>query len=422
MFLIETRKKAGEMQRLRNIGGMEHVVAVDCTGEGRSRGGGLACIWGSTVEVSLASMSLNHMMLEIKHVYEEESMWVTGIYGHPETSNKRKTWELIRSLTPPPETPWLCFGDFNEILSAGEKRGGNNFNFDGAKAFQETLDDCGLTDLGFFGYKYTWSNRRRAPDTIEERLDRATANDKWKQIWTSSEVNHLPRFRSDHNPIAISISKRKKQKKKKVRLYRFEESWLRSEDCEQIVKHSWPGSGGDITTKLGCVAANLTEWADIFIGSIPKRIKGLLADLKKLQATTQTENVRKMTLDKEKELEELLRMEEVMWSQRSRATWLAHGDRNTKFFHRKASQRQSRNQIERLKDDQGVVWREEDDIENVLTNYFQGLFTSTNPQNCEALTLLVGNRVTEEHRTWLDTPFIEEEVRMALNKCTLQNP
>lgn len=116
-----------------------------------------------------------------------------------------------------------------------------------------------------------------------------------------------------------------------MRLYRFEESWLRSEDCEQIVKHSWSGSGGDITTKLGCVAANLTEWADISIGSIPKRIKGLLADLKKLQATTQTENVRKMTLDKEKELEELLRMEEVMWSQRSRATWLAHGDRNTVF-------------------------------------------------------------------------------------------
>lgn len=49
-----------------------------------------------------------------------------------------------------------------------------------------------------------------------------------------------------------------------------------------------------------------------------------------------------------KEINETLIREEVIWIQRSRALWLKCGDRNTKFFHAIASQRQRRNRIEGL--------------------------------------------------------------------------
>jgi hypothetical protein len=39
----------------------------------------------------------------------------------------------------------------------------------------------------------------------------------------------------------------------------------------------------------------------------------------------------------ENKLDDLLRHEETWWAQRAKANWLQQGDKNTKFFHYKAS-------------------------------------------------------------------------------------
>ena len=43
--------------------------------------------------------------------------------------------------------------------------------------------------------------------------------------------------------------------------------------------------------------------------------------------------------DLKKEILELLGQEEKLWQQRSYVHWLSSGDKNTSFFHNKASQR-----------------------------------------------------------------------------------
>lgn len=65
-------------------------------------------------------------------------------------------------------------------------------------------------------------------------------------------------------------------------MYRFEEMWLSNEDYGQVVQHSWPGGRRNITSKLGNVSANLVKWADETFGSLPNKIKNLLATLKSL--------------------------------------------------------------------------------------------------------------------------------------------
>jgi hypothetical protein len=65
-----------------------------------------------------------------------------------------------------------------------------------------------------------------------------------------------------------------------------------------------------------------------------------------------------------------LKQEEVLWRQRSRAVWLKDGDKNTKFFHGKASQRKKTNAIKKLKDEDGIWWHGQDKVEEVLIDFF----------------------------------------------------
>ena len=51
--------------------------------------------------------------------------------------------------------PWLCASDFNEIAKTYEKMGGRLRPNVQIKNFRDVLDECGLMDLDFVGYKFT---------------------------------------------------------------------------------------------------------------------------------------------------------------------------------------------------------------------------------------------------------------------------
>ena len=67
--------------------------------------------------------------------------------------------------------------------------------------FRDSLDFCGLKDLGFSGLPYTWSNRRFDGQMIWVRLDRAVASADWMLKFPSVRVHHVPGYSSDHKPI-----------------------------------------------------------------------------------------------------------------------------------------------------------------------------------------------------------------------------
>ena len=67
--------------------------------------------------------------------------------------------------------------------------------------FRDSLDFCGLKDLGFSGLPYTWSNRRFDGQMIWVRLDRAVALADWMLKFPSVRVHHVPGYSSDHKPI-----------------------------------------------------------------------------------------------------------------------------------------------------------------------------------------------------------------------------
>lgn len=50
--------------------------------------------------------------------------------------------------------------------------------------------------------------------------------------------------------------------------------------------------------------------------------------------------------------------------------WLEHGDKNTKFFHRKTEQRSKTNSIKKIKDEHGHWWSGEAHNKRLLINFF----------------------------------------------------
>jgi hypothetical protein len=118
--------------------------------------------------------------------------------------------------------------------------------------------------------------------------------------------------------------------------------------------------------------------------------------------------------EKEKELDDLLQCEELWWSQRSRAMWLKHGDKNTSFFHQKANQRKRKNRIEHLMDDQGIQHYEHEKIEEILLKHFKNLFTSQDTSHISRTVDVVKNTITPEIYSHLGAEFTIEEVTEAI--------
>lgn len=109
-----------------------------------------------------------------------------------------------------------------------------------------------------------------------------------------------------------------------------------------------------------------------------RRVENLLE--KDARWDSNEEDIRKVRAF-ERQRDNLLKVEEVIWSQRSRTLWLHEGDKNTKFFHGKAEQRRKTNHICKLKDKEGRSWNGKANCEKVLISYFTKLFSSSGPTN-----------------------------------------
>ena len=70
-------------------------------------------------------------------------------------------------------------------------------------AFKETLLHCGLEDLGYHGYPFTWRNGRPGEAFVEVRLDRACTLLEWRSVFPSAKVAHLQVSYSDHDPLLV---------------------------------------------------------------------------------------------------------------------------------------------------------------------------------------------------------------------------
>lgn len=73
------------------------------------------------------------------------------------------------------DIPWLCAGDFNELVRQDEKLGGALRNHQQMQLFRDAIENVGLWTLALLGQKFCGANILRmgilyGKDLIEVRL------------------------------------------------------------------------------------------------------------------------------------------------------------------------------------------------------------------------------------------------------------
>uniref|UniRef100_A0A803QSM5 Reverse transcriptase domain-containing protein n=1 Tax=Cannabis sativa TaxID=3483 RepID=A0A803QSM5_CANSA len=364
VFLSETRSRSAYMETVRARLGFEGCFCVDAKG----KSGGLALLWKAPYSVQIVSFNDFHIDAWIN--MEDDFNWrFTGFYGDPDPSQRKHSWTLMQRIERRFKGPWLCGGDFNEIRNMIEKQGGGEKPGYLMKNFNNAINMCALRELDFEGSNYTWCNGRQN-NMVFERLDRVLANNQWWNHYVVAKVKHLSRWCSDHCPLVVTfkaIPTDNNQKKVWGHRFHYESAWGDKQECHKIIKENQ----GFISLK-----------------------------------------------EREKELNGYLAKDELFWKQRSREIWLAHGDRNTIFFHQKASSRRKKNQINGLFD-QNLNWRSsKEEIEQIICEHFQDLFSAQDPK-CDLMAHLqrfVPSRLSRRQNESLLTEFTAADILQAMKQ------
>jgi hypothetical protein len=373
VFLNETMISESRVKNLRWRFGLKGCLAVDS----RGKRGGLALFWDENIQVDLLSIEDRYIDVSVREDPLSDPWRAMFVYGEPRVEDRHRMWEILQRLKSRSSDPWIVIGDFNEAMWQYEhfsetKRGEKQM-----ADFREMLDFCELRDVGFSGVPWTYDNNKAGSRNVKVRLDRGVASQEWLNHFFDAAVTHLMSPCSDHCPLLLRVQKEEVLPRGGKQSY-YEIMWEREASLGEEIHQVWEaentkGDLGIISKALKNTLSALKVWSKSHFGSVRKELENLRAKLASLHAGSADSGEIKETI---RIMNEMLYREEMLWLQRSRIVWLREGDRNRKFFRKRAAWRARKNRIRKLKRQNGewVLDREaKDDNVNppVVTNLFE---------------------------------------------------
>lgn len=200
----------------------------------------------------------------------------------------------------------MVTGDLNDIMYSFEKEGGKPMPSHFMSSFKDALDDCNLSDLGYYGDKFTWHR-----GLIRERLDRAISNEGWNNMFPQARVEHLEFHKSDHRPILLHLAEEEAHVYIGPYVLCFEARWLKEVNFRNAIEEVWQGLDPNnldmgLAKKLAQVHKALHHWDKTVLRNSSKKLKSVHREIEAVSRESFTpENVARQKLLAE-ELERLL--------------------------------------------------------------------------------------------------------------------
>ncbi|KAK6156521.1 hypothetical protein DH2020_010769 [Rehmannia glutinosa] len=384
------------------------------------RSGGLALLWRQNIDVSLRGF--NNHFIDAHVTLASMKFRLTGVYGQPDTSKRRVFWNSFRTLFPRTNEPWICMGDFNEVLRQNEFVGSHPRASWQISLFRDAIDFCDLSDMGFCGSKFTWQRLLVHPRTQRARLDRYLCNPTFRSVFPWYRIHNIPSFSSDHAFVFARIAAQTPQPINPMRRkpQRFESYWIQSPECKHIIQDSWVSSSPALNCKIQSCLADLVSWNRSHFGDLSEKINSLKKDISQLEKGRITDQVRTRLCELRGHLESLLELNDTKWKQRAKQHSYKNGDRNTTFFHAYASKRQATNHISALLDNNGHSQSDLAAIERIIIDYFEHIFQTVSPSPLDIQHALRARRLIRSGtstRIWTD-PWIPRDSNFIAHSVT----
>ena len=289
------------------------------------------------------------------------------------------------------------------------------------QSFSDCLDFCGLKDLGFSGLPFTWCNRRFDGNVVWVQLDRAVASLEWVLKFPAVRLYHLSGLSSDHKPIWLCSDDIRKRFFRPNKPFGFEAMWIKDDRCEGAIHEAWDKFStadliGNVLLKVSNYQTHLSEWNKKVFGNVQRTLEKKRRELEQAEHVAAWGGGCGRLKELNAEIRRLTDMEDCMWNKRAKVDWLHDGDKNTKYFHCRSTERNKRNYISGLENELGFWVEEESQIGGMLVQYFSNLFTSSNPINLDLVLEGVLPVVNDEMNEGLNRPFEPNEVQGTLKQ------
>lgn len=231
MFLVSLnqnliKKDLDSLMRIR-FPGMK-VLHFDSSGKGR-----IFVLWNPVgVDLQLLSLGTQFVHVRVTCLRTSKVFFASFIYGLNKIVERRPLWDNLKHVGSTISEPWVLLGDFNNVLSQEDKKGGLEVKNYETRDFVDCVGHLDLTDMRSLGCFYTWMS-----PTVCNKLDRVMVNPEWINSAYHGVTEYLaPGCVSDHTLSVVSLLEPRFFKKKP---FKFFNMWAISERFGGIVADKW---------------------------------------------------------------------------------------------------------------------------------------------------------------------------------------
>ncbi|KAA3457072.1 reverse transcriptase [Gossypium australe] len=392
---------------------MDGCLAVSA----KRKSGGLALLWKERTKVTIQNYSKFHIDALVGQD-DGTSLRFTGFYGNSAPDLRMQAWDILRRIKSIIKEGWIVGGDFNDILNESEKSGGRRKSKTAMAEFCELFEDLSMSDTKTRAGWFTWSNNREGSGLVKERLDRFLVSVDIVESMPFIETKVIRQSKSDHYAILLDTvwSKPRERDRDPDQWFRYDMCWSKEQEAKDIIKSVWSNKERNLIEKVVDIRERLGPWQYNRYKKMRKKINALDREISNLMDKLSNMDTSRLLKLARGKFGHLYDIKERYWSQRARIQWLREGDRNTRYFHVRATSRKKKNHIERLNDSNGVWHEDSKEICNVAWIYFNELFKCSIESNDLFDLNFIPCCVSESMNKNLDKDFTEEEILKAFNQ------